>query len=282
MNIVYLVFGNQLAIHQQANFSILTLLANGGDSFGNIIVITDAPDYYENIQSDKLIVELIDDETLTRWKGKYNYIFRAKIKALDFVINKYPSQSLLYLDSDTFVVNSLNTIQKQLSENYYLLHVNEGRLSESRKNTQKSIWKSIKNKTFSSIKIKPNLCMWNAGIIGIPAQNNEAYIKLILALSDKIYETNIKKKLVEQLSFSIVLQEQEKFIECEKEIGHYWGNKEEWNAKISSFLLSNHLKNRTFKQEIAAISSFKLQALPVVVKKSNTAKRLKQLIDKIF
>ncbi len=281
MNVVYLVFGNQIELHQQANFSILTLLANGGD-IGDIIVITDTPKYYQNILSEKLIIELVSTDTITAWKGKDNYVFRAKIKALEMIIDKYNTQSLLYLDADTFVNNSLIAIQEKLNDGYYVQHINEGIISESHRNTQKSIWKSIQKKTFEGIKIPQNLCMWNAGIIGIPAHNNKAYIKQVLSLSDAIYETDIKKKLVEQLSFSIALQLQENFIEAEKEIGHYWGNKKEWNTKIATFFLKNHLKNTTFKDAIIIVSDMNLQETPVMVKRSNTAKRLKTIIDRIF
>ena len=109
MNIVYLVFGKQLNIHQQAHFSILTLLANGGDCFDNIIVITDEPEYYPSVLSSKLVVEPIDAKTLTQWKGELNYPLRVKIKALQFIVDnyKYKDTPLLFLDTDTFIIDNL-------------------------------------------------------------------------------------------------------------------------------------------------------------------------------
>lgn len=282
MNLVYLVFGNQLTIHQQAIFSILTALKNGGN-FNKIIVITDAPKYYKPIETNQLEIELISEKTLKNWKGEYNYIFRTKIKALEWIINKYPNDALFYLDSDTFVLNTLNDIKNKLSEGYFALHLNEGMLSKSTRKTQKKLWKAIKNQVISGIEIKPNLCMWNAGVIGIPMQNNKAYISQVLAVSDEIISfKKIKKRLVEQLSFSIVAQQQEKCIETDKEIVHYWGNKEEWNIKISNFLLNNQLKKYTFKGIIQKIENFNLLEFQAVVKRSNAVSRLKKIINKML
>lgn len=281
MNIVYLVFGDDLLNHKQAAFSILTLLPHKA-IFDNIIVVTDLPEYYEHISNSKLVIEKISPETLVDWKGEHNYLFRTKIKALQLVERKWNENSLLYLDADTFVFNELGLIKQHLDRGFNVMHINEGPLSSSKSKTKRSIWKKIKGNNYQGIVINEESSMWNAGVIGISSVSLKNDLEGVLKVCDSLCEEDVKIRLIEQLSFSLVLNKNFKLIAANKVIGHYWGNKPEWNNIINDFFIGSHLSNGTLAEEIDRVKNMNLLGIPVFVKKSSTSIRLKKIIDKLF
>lgn len=281
MNVVYLVFGNDLLNHKQAVFSILTLLPYKND-FDNIIVVTDLPEYYNNINDEKIVIEQISTQLLNDWKGVHNYIFRTKIKALELVANKWEKSSLLYLDADTFAFNNLNNLRQKLAEGNHIMHLNEGSLYNTKSKTKRTVWNSLKHKNIQGFLIDQQASMWNAGVIGISVFSMKTAIAKVLAVCDEFCEENVKMRLVEQLSFSLVLNETKKLLSADDVIGHYWGNKLEWNVLINDFFIKNYLSNKNHTDCLAAIAKIDLTAIPVFVKTSSTPKRLKKMIDKFF
>lgn len=100
MNIVYLVFGNNIENYQQAHFSIYTalLFKNAGD---RIVVVTDNTQLFNSFGNHIETIS-INNDVIKEWEGEYQFFWRVKIKALQLVSGKYPSESILYLDGDTF------------------------------------------------------------------------------------------------------------------------------------------------------------------------------------
>jgi len=281
MNIVYLVFGKELLNHKQAVFSILTLFPQE-DIFEKIIVITDFPEYYKHLINPKLVIEKIDSDILKDWKGINNYIFRTKIKALELVANKWSANSLLYLDSDTFVFNKLNVIKHQLDQGGNIMHVNEGTLCNTKSKTKRSIWNQLRGNNYQGILIDERATMWNAGVIGISKFAMKKELQQVLNLCDNLCDEPIKLRLLEQLSFSLVLNKDFKLIPANNIIGHYWGNKLEWNSLINDFFIKSYLTKETLVEEVDRVKKMNLKETPVFVKTSSTSVRLKNIIDKLF
>jgi len=281
MNIVYLVFGKDLLNHKQAVFSMITLLAQE-NVFENIIVVTDFPEYYKHITNPKLVIEKIDSDILNDWKGSYKYIFRTKIKALELIANKWSANSLLYLDADTFIFNDLYVIKQQLNQGRNVMHVNEGALCNTKSNTKRSIWNVLKGNSYQGILINEHATMWNAGVIGISKCTMKKDLEHVLKLCDELCYEPIKMRLIEQLSFSLVLNKGLKLMPANNVIGHYWGNKPEWNYLISDFFIESYLSKKTLEEEIGRVKKMNLRETPVLVKTSSTSVRLKNIIDKFF
>ena len=84
MQLLYLVFGENVQNHLQANFSILTFLRQGPHFFKRIVVVTDAPAFYHHLQ-EVVTISPIDAATLLDWQGDYKFFWRAKIKAIEFI-----------------------------------------------------------------------------------------------------------------------------------------------------------------------------------------------------
>jgi hypothetical protein len=267
--------------HKQAVFSILTLLPYKND-FDNIIVVTDLPEYYNNLKAEKIVIEQISSQLLNDWKGIHNYIFRAKIKALELVANKWEKSSLLYLDADTFAFNNLNNLRQKLAEGNHIMHLNEGSLCSTKSKTKRTVWNNLRHKNIKGFLIDQKASMWNAGVIGVSVFSMKTAIAKVLAVCDEFCEENVKMRLVEQLSFSLVLNEGKKLLSADDVIGHYWGNKLEWNVLINDFFIKNYLSNKNQTECVAAIADIDLTAIPVFVKTSSMPKRLKKMIDKFF
>ena len=99
MNILYLVFGDTLRYHIEANLSIRTFQRQMTEK-DRIIVFTNRPEYYRRAQVE---VMALTDEQMNEWRGKHQYLFRIKIMAVDYLHRQYPDDDLLFMDCDTFL-----------------------------------------------------------------------------------------------------------------------------------------------------------------------------------
>ncbi|OOF67934.1 hypothetical protein BKG89_08600 [Rodentibacter caecimuris] len=280
MNIVLLTFGKNLENHYQAAFCILTFLKD--KNIKNIIVLTDSPEFYQFI-SEYVKIILITEEILSEWQGEYRFFWRIKIKALEFIFRKYPDEHLFYVDSDIFLAKNLDLIHRGLDKGRSFMHKKEYLFSDKGdSNTERKMIACLNNKIFSGIQFNENTPMWNAGVIALPKEKAAALINLSLNICDEICATDCPRRLVEQLSFSVALNHLTELFACEDEIGHYWGNKIEWNEMISQFFIQKSLKKMTVKDCIRQLQDFDWQSIPLEKKVRSTNKRFKQIIDKFF
>ena len=109
MNIVYLVFGDNLNNYQQVYFSIYTAFTQKNSS-DRIIVIAEDASLFKSF-GDKIEIIPINRNLINDWEGEYHFFWRVKIKALQLVAQKYPNESILYLDGDTFFYQTLFQIK---------------------------------------------------------------------------------------------------------------------------------------------------------------------------
>ena len=279
MNLVLLSFGSKIENHYQAAFSILSFLVK--DEIEKVIVVTDNPEFY-NLFKDKVEIIAINDQELESWKGKFNFFWRIKIKALETVINKNPNKDLLYVDSDTFLFGDTAAIKDGFSKGYSFMHIEEELLSKGNSKTVRNMWKVLQNKTFCGVEINSKSAMWNAGVIGLSQQDAKKIINLSLSICDEICNTPCPRRLVEQLSFSMALNSNGQLHNCNSIIGHYWGNKKEWNEYIAKFFTTVLLKNLDYDQMLREFQKIDLKQLPIIKKYGTTSIRLHNLINKVF
>lgn len=279
MNIVYFVFGNDINYYQQVYFSIYTALAHKEES-DQIIVMTEDSSFFKQLENRVRIVP-INRNRITEWEGDYKYLFRIKIKALEFITKKFPSQPILYLDGDTFVYKSLSILKNELNKGYNLMHLNEGTLPKFRTKTGKKFWKLIKNKKFSDILIDENTCMWNSGVIGISPKHFET-IPLALRITDEMCAMNITCFTMEQLSFALASSHHSLLKPADHIVGHYWGNKDQWNEVISNWIKKSMMGNLTAKEMTEEVKCFPFKEIPYYLKYSNTYKRLASQLKRVF
>ena len=65
-------------------------------------------------------------------------------------------------------------------------------------------------------------------------------------------------------------------------VGHYWGNKTQWNTIIDHFLKECFMKNYSFVQIVQQVKEIDFTQIPIQIKQSNTQRRLKSLIDQMY
>ena len=280
MNLLYLVFGHNVRNHFQAHFSILTFLRHR-PSLGTITVVTDTPDFYHRL-TDQVQVLPIDATTLREWKGEFDFFWRVKIKALELVAARFPGVPLLYLDSDTFLHGSFEALHAALLAGQAFMHEPEGALAALGSKTERRMWQQVGGKPFGGLVLHERHGMWNAGVVGVPAQGATAAITLALAICDDLSRAGVTPRLIEQFALSVALQKRFELRAARPYIGHYWSNKTEWNDSIAAFLLESQLKSRSVVEEVAAVGSFNFGAVPVKKRLKNTRWRLYRLVDRLF
>ncbi|OOF39225.1 hypothetical protein BKK49_08380 [Rodentibacter rarus] len=280
MNLLLLTFGQKLENHYQAAFCILTFLKD--PQIKKIIIVTDYPAFYDFL-GNKVKIISINEKTLEDWKGKNDFFWRIKIKAIELVVHQYPDNHLFYVDSDTFLASNLQSVVQKLDENIGLMHTFEYKLSgQNRSKTTRGMFSVLNGKVFFDITINPQSEMWNAGVIALPKTCAKEIINLSLNLCDAICATPCPRRLVEQFSFSLAMNHLTELSSCEDVIGHYWGNKPEWNQFISQFFVNALLKQKTLEQCVEELRAFNWHSLPLEKKLRSTNSTLKRLIDRLF
>ena len=281
MQLLYLVFGENVQNHFQANFSILTFLRQGSTLISRIVVVTDAPAFYQHLR-EVITVLPIDAATLQDWQGEYKFFWRAKIKALAFVGQQLPDAPLVYLDTDTLLHGPLAELHQRLAADTAFMHEAEGCLAALTSKTDRRMWQQVQGRSFGGITITRQHQMWNAGVVAIPARGQQAAIELALAICDGMSAQQVTPRLIEQFALSVALAETYSLQEARPYIGHYWSTKTEWNASIGTFLLESHLKQRTVAADISALDTFDFGLNPVKKKTRNTQHRLNHLVGKLL
>ena len=281
MQLLYLVFGDNIQNHFQANFSILSFLRQDKDLLTGITVVTDAPDFYQHLAS-AVTVQAIDAATLNEWQGEFKFFWRAKIKALEHVARQQPDVPLLYLDTDTFLHGSLPQLSRELAAGTAFMHEAEAPLARLTSKTERRMWQQVNGRAFGGITVHDKHQMWNAGVVGIPAARNLEAIALALRICDELSAQQVTPRLIEQFALSVALAETYAMQEARPYIGHYWSTKDEWNASIGAFLLESHLKQRSVTDDLVALAAFDYQALPVKKITRNTQHRLHNLVRKLL
>lgn len=281
MKILLHTFGTDQIFYLQSTFLILNWLRYRNE-IDSINVITDQPAYYRKFEKYINII-LVDKNTINQWKGEYGFVFRVKLKAIELVVtensNKHP---ILYLDTDTFIYQGFNELKDTLLSGKGIMHINEGKLSECPKKSQSRLWKRIKNKTFGGNTITENDYMWNAGVIGIPADKCSETIDTAIKMVDDMCNRIPVNFLIEQFCVSVTLQRKVEIKAARGWIGHYWGNRDSWNNLISAFFAESYMKNSTIEEDMERMTNFNFGQIPIAVIPGNTELKLHRLVKKYF
>lgn len=280
MNIVYLVFGPNLDHHLQANFSILSFLLEK-EAINQIIILTDQPQMYR-LQTDKLQVELLSQETISEWRGEHDFFWRIKIKGIEYVTQKWKNADLLYLDADTFLIQDLSTMASLLKNGKSFMHVNEGKLSEIKAKTTRLMWTQTKGNVFGGLTIHNNTAMWNAGAIGIPSAQSELLISSALKICDDMCQAKVTRRLIEQFAFSVSLQHHSEVQAANQFIGHYWGNKKEWLTLINHFFAQALIEQWTLAKQLEKMKELDFFKIPINITYSSNREKWMKLVQTIF
>ena len=279
VNLVLMAFGAQLDNHNQASFALLSFLRDA--RLGRVMVVTDQPDFYRFF-GERIEIIPVDEALLTQWQGDSGFFWRIKIKAIEAAAQRDPGQALLYVDSDTFLAAGLAAIDQALCQGTALMHCLENKLSDRSNPTLTRMQRSLVGKRFAGIDIRDDSPMWNAGVIGLPAGKALALVRRSLQVCDEICRTDCTRRLVEQFAFSLVLDDAGPMQGCDGAIGHYWGNKPEWNRFITRFWAGARLRDDDLAACIGQVAQVDWRALPLEMRRRSSAERIKQWLDRLL
>lgn len=281
MKIVIHAFGTINNFYSQSTFLILNLLQHREET-DSINVVTDHPEYYKKLEQ-YINIMTVDESTINLWKGEAGFVFRVKLKAIEQILKENNNdQPVLYLDTDTFIYRGYKELKKILSSGKGIMHINEGKLSECPTMSGLRMWKRIKNQTFGGVLITENDSMWNAGVIGLPGNKAREIIDNSIKMVDDMCSRIPVNFLIEQFCVSVALQRMVDVEAASGCIGHYWGNRDNWNNLISSFITESYMKNYSIEDDIRRMSHFNFGQIPIAVIPKNTEIKLHNLVTKYF
>lgn len=281
MVLVLLAFGPRIENHQQAVFSIVSFLSDSSN-ISSVYVVTDEPNFYNYLQ-DRIKIVQVNSKKLKEWQGDYNFFWRIKIKALQHISELEPGADILYVDSDTFLAESLDEVASEMARGRTFMHQLEGAFSGNRSRTVKRMRKALIGKTLCNINFTNSTEMWNAGVIAIPGNVVSKTIQLALELCDAMCAIEkCPRKLVEQLSFSVALKETGDLASCEKHIIHYWGNKNDWNKVLTRFFTLSYFSGSDINNDIKLIKKINLSKIPFILLERTATYRLRKLLRLII
>ncbi|WP_126546969.1 hypothetical protein [Hymenobacter amundsenii] len=210
----------------EAIFSILSYLeiCDNADKL-TIIVYTDSALYFESVlgQQGNIIYEEIDSAQWQAWRGDIDFVHRAKIEVIKHALEKNGG-NILYLDSDTFFLKDPKPIYNAIESGIHFLHVREGLIANGSP-LHIAIYDFLMAhpaEEWSAISI--HTAMYNAGAIGLSRKDLKLLIQTI-SLTDKLYRA-YPSHVMEQLAFSIVLNQNGPAGEVAPFVLHYWHMKE--------------------------------------------------------
>ncbi len=279
MTFLYLTFGSDLQVHQQAVFSAMSLLAKREAI--RIVVMTDAPGYY-GLLGDRATLHPLGPEVLDAWKGPHVFFWRIKIRALQTLADLYPGEQLIYLDADTFCFGSLDVLSQRLEGGTQLMHAREGALSELPTRTERKMWKQCAGKIYAGVAIDGDSSMYNAGVVALSPALAGPTLELALRICDEMCAAGVTRRLIEQFALSMALAARGRLAAANDTIGHYWGNKPGWNEVIRNFFIARHLEGRDLDAQIAAAGGVDFGAVPIYRRSSATQRKLRRWVDAAF
>ena len=279
MTILYLTFGEKTEFHVQAYLSMLSFKRQLTPD-DRIVMVTTVPEVYKRVASWADIVH-IDAKQIDEWKGKHQYLFRVKTMVIRQLITRYSNDHLLFLDTDTFLYGSLEQIRDLLNNGQAIMHKDEGVLCQM-KGPSLRMWKTVAGREYAGIVIGPEYHMWNSGIIGMPHEKMKEIIDDTLTMLDGMLDDGVDSFNIEQFAMSVSMLTHAHVVEGDGFVGHYWGNKQEWLQLASELLLNSYMRDCTLEAELEQVVNILLSPTPIYIHHSNTARRLKVIIDRLF
>ena len=279
MTIMYLTFGQKTEYHLQAYLSMLSFRRQTTPQ-DRIVMVTTTPELYRHARSWADIVTISDDE-VGQWKGRHQYMFRVKTMAMRQQVEAHPDDHLLFVDTDTVLYGDLQQMRAILDRGTGLLHRNEGHPSQM-KGPSLKMWKTVRGRTYGHVTLGEEHCMWNSGIIGMPRQQMKQIADDTLMLLDGMLDDGVKSFNIEQYAMSVAMQAHVPLAETYDYVAHYWGNKEEWEQMATDVLLRAYMQESGLDDELQAVADSMLRQPPVFVHRSNTARRQRQFVARLF
>jgi hypothetical protein len=219
-----------------------------------IVLYTDQPAYFETYFKEGIKFFDIQHRTMEGFKewmskpgNKHKNLHRVKLKSLEDICARYPDSQVILLDTDTYLLESLQGHFERLKGNETFMHKDEGCVSKGGKPGLRSHRRffrthklTVEGKTFE---LPKNFHMFNAGVVGIDTRHADLIQKMIRGHDDIFEQTQYYN--AEQFMIGYTLQTHTQLKATDDVIRHWWYLKE-FQATIERFIPT--LKNKSFKE----------------------------------
>lgn len=227
--LVYLVFGLP-TYHQEAQFSIVSALANLRKTPGealDIQVYSDNPEPYQHLP---VTVHLLDAATREAWNQPYGYHFRSKHVVLRKVLANAPMAVLI--DTDTFFHQSPIELFRRVAPGTLLCNAIGSNFGADK---QCRLYKSLAPMLEARGLADQNMPMLNSGVMGL-MQEDAPLLDQSIALMDEYYPHANGAYTLEEFCLAVAAYRRMQVNQCTDLIHHYWSRKQLFRAKIQAWL----------------------------------------------
>ncbi len=260
--LVYQAYGRD-DIKRQTLFSIVSLLSNlrFEENDFQVWIYTEDVNFFEPYFANHANVKCkpVTMVQIKKWRGAIDFVHRVKVEILMDAAAQFIGD-LYYCDGDTYFLKSPANLFDQVADNISLMHIAENTLAGGKDPLSKKIKRFVKKHKFlvagEQLQISVETMMWNAGVLAI-SQINKTLLPQVLELTDCLYSL-YQKHIMEQLAFSVCLQNATKVLPANEVIYHYWNQKDEYQILIDEFFM----KNKNLSSALEAYRSFQFPEPP--------------------
>lgn len=242
MQVLYIAHSSE-QIYWRTAYALLSCLAvHGGRSPFELVLHTDAPDFFQPFRPYATILPLAAEE-IRRWveaAGGYRNIIKANVLS-------QMTQSFFFMDSDTVLLKPLPPLADKLGPGSSIMQEREFRLGA--------------RPEFAAVVADPDFpeftadtWMYNSGIIGVDAAN----LDLIRSVPQRVLRLlgRHRVRTPEQLTDAACLLERTKIVEAPAQIYHYWQDK-----GFADGLIEQQVKTRGLAAAVELAAAGRGQAL---------------------
>jgi hypothetical protein len=269
--VLFQAYGNE-GVLAECRFALIQLLQHNNAGSICLVLYTDNESYFTNELAlfPNKIIRKISQEEITSWRGPLGFVHRMKIKVLQDFFNSHTG-NLLYCDTYTFCMKSLQQVFASINNGQLFMHVNEGYNNDLK---WIRFFKKQKTMLAASGFVHPeDVHMANAGVIGM--NSTHAYLlDEVLSIADFIFPV-FAHHTVEQFAFSYVFQKSVPLHFTGQEIFHYWDLKE-YKTFLIHFFQENAGKTLAVQQQL--LQNF----LPDKIMAEKTAYKNRPVFKKLF
>jgi len=195
----------------------------------SLSVFTDRAAHFASIADQADVHEMPPDQ-IRRWRGRYDFTHRLKPLLVQEMARRFPSETLLYLDADTFLVRPPEDVLSPIGPGRSVMHAREAHLCASGDYQMRNFRRHLSRLSFRGAPIDLDRWMWNAGVIGL----DPAGFGLVddwIAFIDEVWP-RYRRGLVEQYGIAMLVQQAGVVSSCEDAVVHYWYQKDEYTAAV--------------------------------------------------
>lgn len=217
-----LVFGNK-SYFLQTQLLMMSLLHHR-PSNAVFRIYTDEPDFFSFLQ-DSVEIELISKEYLQMCINDHNgYVYSSKLDLIRKVAQEKVFAATIFLDTDIVALQPLESFVDELSHGNFFMYKKEKSYSRE---SRKEYWEALNRINTLGYRLDRDSSQWNSGVVGLKGDCLKR-LDDAASIMDQLHEAKVQQHTLEQVAFSIVLEDTGKLKAAQDWFVHYHPNKPAW------------------------------------------------------